>query len=616
MLRLALFGGGAVLAVAVGFLLVPVPRAGNLVQRFGFFTMAGTVLWWVWSLRRLAAPAGAELASWPPGERRRVGMLILALSVVAVLVFPYSSKILYDELVLQSTAWSMHRFREVAVAVRGYEIEGVFTSLDAYLDKRPFFFAFLVALLHDLTGYREANAFLLNTALLPVVLGLCYAAARRLGGREVAWAGLLCFGASPLLAQNANGAGMEMLNLAMILFVLLLAITYLAHPEEQRLSAFILSCVLLAQTRYESALFVLPTAVIVLEGWRRAGRIILPAAALLAPILLVPSALHHTFLAGTPLLWELPENMDARFGWEHVARNLQHAGNYLFSFSRTLLNSWWLALAGLPAFAWAVARIFRYWRQWPSASPAKIVTTIFGLTVTANLGLLMFYFWGQLDDPIVARLVLPFNVMLAFAIVAALARLPEGWRPRAARLAGGVAVISYFGWGLPAAAHHRGINQLETEAAWELREVERMAPVPRLIVTNKTTLHWMLRSIPAIQIVRARLVPESVKFHLEQGTFREILVMQLFRPTGPEGRFQVDPSDRLPDVYRLEPVVERHIGARIARISRIVEVRAQPVETASEDHPPSPRIAALTTGSGAFRANDTSSSLSRNTRIE
>lgn len=586
LVRLGLFGLAAIVAVAFGFLAVPVARAGHLVLRFGFYFMAGTVLWWMFSLIRLGSPmrAGAwfDWSGWSRAERWRVGVAILGLTVVGTLVFPYSYKVLYDEVVLQSTAWSMHHFREVAVAVRGYEVEGIFVSLNGYLDKRPFFFPFLVSLLHDLTGYRQANAFLFNTLLLPVTLGLVYAVARQLGGREAAFAGLLCFGASPLLAQNANGAGMEMLNLAMVLLVLLFGIRYLARPEEDRVSALVLSAVLLAQTRYESSLFILPTAVVVLEGWRRAGRIILPSAALFAPILLIPAALHHTFLAGTPLLWELPENMNARFGWEHVGRNIKNAGEYLFSFSRTLLNSWWVAIAGLPALAWVTSRSLRNWRCWPSAPTAQFVVTIFGLAIAANLGLLMFYFWGQLNDPIVARLVLPFTVILALAIVAALAHCPVRRQARVARLVGGAAILCYIGWGLPAAGHHREINLLETEFAWESREVERLAPVPRLIITNKTTLHWMLRSIPAIQIVRARLVQESVRFHFERGTFREILVMQRWRQSGPDGHFQVDPRDRLPDIYRLEPVVERHIGARIARISRLVEVRAAPEPLPSE----------------------------------
>jgi hypothetical protein len=91
---------------------------------------------------------------------------------------------------------------------------------------------------------------------------------------------------------------------------------------------------------------------------------------------------------------------------------------------------------------------------------------------------------------------------------------------------------------------------------------------------------------------------DRVKFHLDQGTFQEVLVTQLLRPTGAEGHFVVEPKDLLPDDYVLEPVVERHIGARIARISRVVAIlppkaRAKPPSEATESsgeptEPPQP----------------------------
>ena len=56
--------------------------------------------------------------------------------------------------------------------------------LDTFLDKRPYFFAFLVSLVHDLTGYRIANIFLVNVALAPALFGLVYWFARALTGRR------------------------------------------------------------------------------------------------------------------------------------------------------------------------------------------------------------------------------------------------------------------------------------------------------------------------------------------------------------------------------------------------------------------------------------------------
>ncbi len=57
--------------------------------------------------------------------------------------------------------------------------------------------------------------------------------------------------------------------------------------------------------------------------------------------------------------------------------------------------------------------------------------------------------------------------------------------------------------------------------------------------------------------------------------------MQTYRPVGPEGGFQLDPLDRLPDNFLLEPVIERRFGSHISRISRVKEILPveKPVET-------------------------------------
>jgi hypothetical protein len=598
-LRLALFGAAAVTAVAFGFLAHTAVEAGRIIQRFGYFAMAGTTTWWIFALGRRLACVRNWVRAEAPADRRGVLLLALGFTVVAFATFPYSYKVLYDELVLQATAWNLHYFREVGTVVRGYPVEGIFTSLDIYLDKRPYFFPFVLSLFHDLTGYRELNGFLLNTLLLPLVLGLFYALARRLANARAALAGLACFGASALLAQNATGVGMELLNLVLMILAMLLAADYLTKPDEDRLSALILTSVLLAQTRYESSLYVLPAALVVLEGWRRAGRVILPAAALFSPVLLIPCALHNTYLSGTPVLWELRENMDSRFGAQYFADNLRHAFTYFFNFSGQLLNSWWLAIAGWISLGWAGWTLARNLRRWPAAPGGVLTAVLFALAVLTNLMLLMFYFWGQLDDPIVARLILPFNVMLGLAIAWAVQRCaPRPFGPSLASVLTGGALLVHVGFALTASAHHTAINQLASELAWEGRVVEAMPPKDRFIITNKSGLAWLMRRIPVVTVDRARFMSDRVKFHLDQGTFQEVLVTQLLRPTGAEGHFVVEPKDLLPDDYVLEPVVERHIGARIARISRVVAIlppkaRAKPPSEATESsgeptEPPQP----------------------------
>ena len=580
--QLMAFGLSAVVAVFLGFVYFSPEAAGELVRQYGYFGIMGTFGWFL----VLVVRQFQEMRAWWTGrektEMRWLLWLVGALAAVAWMTVPVGYKVLYDELVLQATSWNLHRLREIGTMVRGYEVDGVFLPLFVYLDKRPYFYALLVSFVHDLFGFNENNAFYFNAVLLPVVLFLFYTIVRRLASWRVALAGLACFGANPLLVQNANGAGMDLLNLAMLLVMLLLAARYLEKPDDGRLSLLLLGCVLLAQTRYESLLFVVTTGLVVLEGWRRAGRIILPVTAILTPLLLIPSALHNSYLSGTPALWELKENMDSRFDMVHIWPNLGHALAYFFNFKTTTLGSWWLAFCGLPALGWLAWCGVRGWRRWPQVEGTVAAVVLSSIAIGANLALLMAYFWGQLDDPIVSRLILPFTVILGVGIVLVLRRFEPRW-PKAAGWVLTGALISYLGWGPPASTHHIRINQLATELEREQIAVSRMPPASRLILTDKTTLGWLMKGVPALSISDAGGRAEQIQFHLDHGTFEEVLVTQRLRPNGPEGGFQVDPRDVISERFVLEPIWERMQGARLVRISKVMSIETAPESEASEE---------------------------------
>lgn len=583
--RLLLFGVVAVASVYFGFVAPSVAQAGHLVQRYGYYAMAATFAWALLAWARVLPTWWRERPALTRRELLALVGIVATLTLIAVLTSPYTYKVLYDEFVLQSTARNLHEIREVGAITRGYEIAGVFRGVSSYLDKRPIFFTFLVSLLHDLTGYREANAFALNTALMPVILGLLYLLARRLVDHAAACVAVVSFGAFSLLAYNATGAGMEMVNLAMLLLTMLLAAFYLAAPDSPRLAALLLSVVLLAQSRYESALYIAPTALVVLEGWRRAARTVLPPAAIFVPALLVPYALHNVFLSGTPSLWELREGEEHRFALHYAANNFPHAFGFFFNFSGVMLNSWWLGVAGFPALAWCAWRLARSWRACSTAAAPIISVVIYGGTVVGGLLMLMFYYWGELDDPIVSRLSLPFCALLALALAWVAAHLPARMRRAGLVLAFAGPLVAYAATGLRANATHWQLNVLMREIEWEAETIDALPPARRLIITNKSSLYWTVREMPSVQIPRARWRDAQIKFHLDHHTFDDVIVCQGLRAVGPDGGFQVDPLDRLPESFVLEPIVERRWAGRIARLSRLVQIRLAPTVRHSEMGP-------------------------------
>lgn len=296
--RLQLFGLTATLAVVTAFVSVPARQGAALIREWGYYHILLLFVLFVAYGSRLAV---ARKEVWLSCLRRPEwpGAVILAATAFAVWGDPFKHKILFDEFVLQGTALQMHATKEIATVIRAYDIAGSWTPIDAFLDKRPYFFTFLVSLVHDCSGYRIANMFLVNLALTPALLALVYWVGRELTGRRGPALPVALLATMPLLGQNATGAGMELHNLVMIALVVALGALWLRVPDPDRLSLFVVASLLLAYCRYESVLFVLPAAAIIVAGWLRAGRLVWSWPAILSPLLLVPRVWHRG--SSTPL---------------------------------------------------------------------------------------------------------------------------------------------------------------------------------------------------------------------------------------------------------------------------------------------------------------------------
>lgn len=583
--RLGLFGLAAVAAVYFGFIGIDVEPAGMLVKRFGYYVMLLTFALWLVSLWRL----WRERIPGPGISRRELAAAVTVIglfTVMAVNAEPFRSKVLFDEFVLQSTAFNMHYFRDTATMVRGYDILGAFLSLDNYLDKRPNFYPFLVSLVHDFTGYRTANAYWLNAALFPMILGLAYYLGRRIAGLWGAFVVVLLLGSLPLLGQNATGSGMELLNFGMILAVAALGGAYLRRPDHTRLSALVLGAVLLAQARYESAVYVLPAALIILIGWWRQGGVVISWMAVVSPLLFVPFALQNKVLNNTKWMWELRDNQDSRFSAGYLAKNLESAADFLFSTTQRYANSLTLTILGFLALGWLLWHLVRRRPDLRTVPEDRLALFLLGLGAVGNTVLIMFYYWSSFNDPMASRFSLPLHLVFVFAIATAGVALARRLPALPGLLAGLalVAVVAGTSRFAQPLYSHTGADEIE----WEKRFVSARPPGPKLVITNKSTLPWLLLKIPSILVGRAALVADRVQYNLQAGTFSEILVTQSFRPTTADGDYQMNPEDKLPKGFEVEYLAERRFGTKLTRISRLVAIDLPPA--ASEPPQSVPRL--------------------------
>jgi hypothetical protein len=577
---LALLGCGLA-ALGVGFVFVSPQAAEQAIVAGGYYYIFGVFAVFGYYVWRVAAGRQEVWSGWlrRPGW---VGAALVAATVFAVWSDTFRHKVLFDEYVLQGTAWHMHATKEIGTPIRAYDFAGTWLAIDAFLDKRPYFFTFLVSLVHDLSGYRLANAFALNVGLalgcLALVYWIVHAATGRRGPALLAMALLATL---PLFGQNATGASMELHNLTMIAAVMAAGILYLRAPDADRLSLLVLATVLLAQSRYESVLFVGPVAVVIVLGWWRVNRLLLPWPAFIAPLLLVPYAWHSRFVDTKPVLWQLREGDTGRFGWHYLADNLEGARNFFFAVSPGQPNSLWLTLLGLAGLGWWAVRAVSWWRQTPPARAAITavapVLGLMGAAIAVNLGMLMFYYWSRFDEPITARFALPACLMLAILAGWFVHAMERRWRP-----ATGLAALGLLAWliAFAAPAYARRLytsqNLVMREIEWELEQM-RQQPGPILVITSKATMPYLLHRVSAINTPVARTRAAQIAWHMQRGTFREVLVAQVVRPTTEHGDAGIEPDDVLPAEFHLEPIERKRFGMRWIRISRVTSVDVEPV---------------------------------------
>ena len=352
-----------------------------------------------WRLRRGATPVrDAWRAHWP-------GLLLAAaLTALVFALVPPAMRVQFDETSLVNVSQNMHERRAAAMTTGAVLFEGQLLRLENTIDKRPPLFAFLVSVVHDLTGQRVANAFAVNALLLATALFVAFAAVRRSLGLAAALAAPLLLLAVPLTTVVATSAGFDLLAAVLFGVTVLAARDFVRQPDDPRCVALLASGMVFAMSRYESLFaFVLIAALAGWQTWRRWTPSLPTKLALAAcPALLTPLGFLLQ-IARSPNFYPEAGGADL-VAWRHLT---EHLGPFVANtFAPALANPLpgVLAIAAVPCWiAWVVRR---------RAARADLLAVVPVLAVTAAA---LAWFFGDVRDPMALRLFLPFVFATALA---------------------------------------------------------------------------------------------------------------------------------------------------------------------------------------------------------
>jgi len=385
----------------------------------------------------------------------------------------------------------------------------------------------------------------------------------------------------PMYAHNANSGGFELLNLLMIVALGHAFMLVLERPgDPDRFGWMLFTAVLLAHCRYESVLFLFPTAIVGVLAWTQARKVVAPWTVYLAPLLLIPRLWQHrVFEVGDT--WQLsskPEAQGEPFGFRFFYDNVGHALNYYFSSGADSANSVFLAVVGFLFVGFFVMLMYRRHSR-TDAGPSMQGAYFLWMGLSAHLLLMMLYFWGQFDDLTTQRLALPTHLWLAIPAVAVPATAK--WWPRAAPFYAAVTSVFLLFFTAPQLHVDRfsRANYASQTQDW-IVDLARKFPSHqrRLVIDNFSAFAWLLVDTPVITREAVRQLPERIRFHWKHGTFDEVLAVQRMRYDAPNARWLTLGEDELGPDFDTEPLLFRKFSAGYAvRIARVTDIR--------NDHP-------------------------------
>lgn len=570
--RVWTLGASAFAAVLLGFVVIPDQAAIQFVSKAGFWMV---LLTFGLFLRAGWAAFADDIRTWRPRNLDAPTVVIVALGGVVLLVHEtFGFKIVMDEIMLLGASLSMHLDKTVLVPIRGNDIQGSFVVIDGLMDKRPLFFPFLVSLLHDLTGYRPSNAFVLNAGLTFLLLTLVFVTGRILAGRMAGWIGVVLFAGLPLLAHNATGGGFELLNLVMILGTMLLGVRYAGRRDAPSLTVFCYSALLLAQVRYESVIYLLPVALLVLWVWYQEAESRLSWPVLIAPLLMVHYPLQHRIFDLRASAWELGSRpgYTTPFSPRYIVENLNHAVGFFFAAPSEQPNSLIFSVLGCLAIPFFVLLVVKRLPRLSAESPANVAVAIFALGFAAQFLLLMCYFWGKFDDVVIRRLSLPTHLGM---VVAVMAVLPQFAKPVVTRALLGLAVLGLVASGVPSMAAHAYSQEYlpGKETAWRRAFIAEQPRKDYLVIDNDSVL-WIAHQISSTPMLQAIKNRGRIVWNMKNRTFSDILVFQRFNIDAETGRMTLRDGDDLGPSFVLETVREERLQTlTLSRLSRVKEIR-------------------------------------------
>ena len=314
-------------------------------------------------------------------------------------------KVYFDEPILSNVALNIHESRE-AVAT-GSSLHRADHVAVAKLDKRPVLFPTLLANVHDLLGYRIANVFYLNGFVSMVLLLLVYLINREFSDQRAGLISIILCAASPLIATNSNGGGFDLLNATILAAVFLFALDFSKDPTSKKQTLLFFLAAALANTRYESFIYIAPVAGTVILISIKKRKLFGEWIQTLVPLLFIPTVWAQRESLAHAKNWYQNENSKGIFSLDYIPENFVEALKFFFVPNANFASNPVISIISIASLVFLIFNMALKRTDSRKLEPYHYVTGFFIIGLFLYAILMLSYFWSAFTDPVASRLALP-----------------------------------------------------------------------------------------------------------------------------------------------------------------------------------------------------------------
>ncbi|MFU8848854.1 MAG: hypothetical protein ACNA77_09085 [Opitutales bacterium] len=348
------------------------------------------------------------------------GLLLAAWAGLSLQVLQeHQMRVFNDEPAHQITARMMHEHRQVALPQVGYYLEGQTDFSAKTLSYRMYFYAFLVSLAHDLTGFRVANAWVVNGLMGLAFFLLAYGIGNRFQGKYGGLFAVLLAAGLPLLDRSATSAGYDLTNMVALAGLFMVSMDYIERPGKFHLFGMITAALVAAYSRNESSLYLIYLFLVVGGVFLRSEKQFqISWFAALSPVFLIPAFVSSSlFRALQPASVYSEIGGHGFFQWERIPENFQQIAAWLFDFSPAEPSWPVLSLLGLLGLVALLTHLLVSWLGRKPLTPQTTLLACYALVASGVfVASVLAQFWNPLAGEAV-RFLLPLHLLLLLAAI-------------------------------------------------------------------------------------------------------------------------------------------------------------------------------------------------------